>query len=148
MINDDRRKIAARLYEKHAKLGAVLVHPDGSDPSWTVEELFEVLGLDYAECQDPWECPYEYIADLIDVPTCRDLVYHQPDPFNPTQPMQDGFFECSDCGWHGRLWEYIGFGDIGAFVPNYCPECGAEILGKRQMLRRECIGEIQAKQAL
>lgn len=31
MINDDRRKIAARLYEKHAKLGAVLVHPDGSD---------------------------------------------------------------------------------------------------------------------
>ena len=95
MINDDRRKIAARLYEKHAKLGAVLVHPDGSDPSWTVEELFEVLGLDYAECQDPWECPYEYIADLIDVPTCRDLVYHHPDPFNPTQPMQDVFFECS-----------------------------------------------------
>lgn len=115
MMNDVRRRIAAKLREKFDLIDCSLLHPDGSEPNWSVEELFEVLDIDYPECLNPWECPYDYIADLIDVPACRDLVKHKPDPFKPAQPMQDGFFECSDCGWHGQLWEYIGFGDMGGF---------------------------------
>ena len=68
------------------------------------------------------------LADLIDVPACKDLVEHVPDPFIPTQRMRDGYFECSECGWNGHLMEYIGFGDTGSFEPKFCPECGREIL--------------------
>ena len=128
MMNDVRRRIAGKLREKFDLIESSLLHPDGSEPNWSVEELFEVLDIDYPECLNPWECPYDYIADLIDVPTCKDLVEHVPDPFIPTQRMRDGYFECSECGWHVHLMEYIGFGDMGAFEPKYCPECGREIL--------------------
>lgn len=92
MMNDVRRRIAAKLREKFDLIECSLLHPDGSEPNWSVEELFEVLDIDYPECLNPWECPYDYIADLIDVPACKDLVKHQPDPFIPTRPMQDGYF--------------------------------------------------------
>lgn len=39
----------------------------------------------------------------------------------------DGYFHCSSCGWDGRLWEYIGFGDMVAYEPVRCPKCGEEI---------------------
>lgn len=68
MMNDERRKIASKLREKFGVIECSLLHPDGSEPNWSVEELFEVLDIDYPECLNPWECPYDYIADLIDVP--------------------------------------------------------------------------------
>lgn len=79
MMNDVRRRIAAKLREKFDLIECSLLHPDGSEPNWSVEELFEVLDIDYPECLNPWECPYDYIADLIDVPACKDLVEHVPD---------------------------------------------------------------------
>lgn len=32
-----------------------------------------------------------------------------------------------DCGWDGRIWEYIGFGDMLAYEAVHCPKCGAII---------------------
>lgn len=61
---------------------------------------------------------------------------------------EEGRTACSECGWSGQLWEYIGFGDMGSFVPKFCPECGREILGERLIIRKECLGEVQTKQTL
>lgn len=67
------------------------------------------------------------IADLIDRPTCHDLVEHKQDPFIPGKRMVDGYFHCSDCGWDGQIWEHIGFGDMLAYEAVHCPKCGAII---------------------
>ena len=67
------------------------------------------------------------VADLIDRPMCHDLVEHKQDPFIPGKRMADGYFHCSSCGWDGRLWEHIGFGDMLAYEPVHCPKCGEEI---------------------
>lgn len=69
----------------------------------------------------------EHLADLIDRPTCLDLVEHKQDPFIPGKRMVDGYFHCSDCGWDGRIWEHIGFGDMLAYEAVHCPKCGAII---------------------
>lgn len=68
-----------------------------------------------------------HLADLIDRPTCLDLVEHKQDPFIPGKRMVDGYFHCSDCGWDGRVWEHIGFGDMLAYEAVHCPKCGAII---------------------
>ena len=70
---------------------------------------------------------YAALADLIDRPTCLDLVEHKQDPFIPGKRMVDGYFHCSDCGWDGRVWEHIGFGDMLAYEAVHCPKCGAII---------------------
>lgn len=67
------------------------------------------------------------LADLIDRPTCLDLVDHKQDPFIPGKRMVDGYFHCSDCGWDGQIWEHIGFGDMLAYEAVHCPKCGAII---------------------
>ena len=67
------------------------------------------------------------LIDLIDRPTCSDLVEHKPDPFVPGKRMTDGVFHCSGCGWHGRIYEYIGFGDMVAYGAVFCPKCVEEI---------------------
>ena len=70
---------------------------------------------------------YAALADLIDRPMCRDLVKHKQDPFVPGKRTADGFFHCSACGWHGRIYEYIGFGDMATYEAVCCPKCGKEI---------------------
>ena len=74
-----------------------------------------------------WRGVMRRIADLIDRPTCLDLVEHKQDPFIPGKRMVDGYFHCSDCGWDGRGWEHIGFGDMLAYEAVHCPKCGAII---------------------
>lgn len=69
----------------------------------------------------------EKLADLIDRPTCHDLVEHKQDPFIPGKQMADGYFHCSNCDWSGQLLEYIGFGGMLAYEPVHCPKCGEEI---------------------
>ncbi len=73
------------------------------------------------------DAPLGKIADLIDRPTCLDLVDHKQDPFIPGKRMADGYFHCSSCDWSGQLWEYIGFGDMLAYEAVHCPKCGAII---------------------
>ena len=52
MMNDLRRRIASKLREKFDLIECSLLHPDGSEPNWSVEELFEVLD---PECLNPWD---------------------------------------------------------------------------------------------
>lgn len=70
---------------------------------------------------------WQRLADLIDRPTCLDLVEHKQDPFIPGKRMVDGYFHCSDCRWDGQIWEHIGFGDMLAYEAVHCPKCGAII---------------------
>lgn len=89
-------------------------------------EISEALfGKKYAICD--FNVPCGKIADLIDRPTCLDLVEHKQDPFIPGKRMVDGYFHCSDCGWDGQIWEHIGFGDMLAYEAVHCPKCGAII---------------------
>lgn len=89
-------------------------------------EISEALfGKKYAICD--FNVPCGKIADLIDRPTCLDLVDHKQDPFIPGKRMVDGYFHCSDCGWDGQIWEHIGFGDMLAYEAVHCPKCGAII---------------------
>lgn len=89
-------------------------------------EISEALfGKKSAICD--FNVPCGKIADLIDRPTCLDLVEHKQDPFIPGKRMVDGYFHCSDCGWDGQIWEYIGFGDMLAYEAVHCPKCGAII---------------------
>lgn len=39
-MNDVRRRIANRLREKFDLIECSLLHPDGLEPNWSVEELF------------------------------------------------------------------------------------------------------------
>lgn len=120
-ISDDERKRAvAELRE--ASTGAYR-HVDSLDV------IAGSVGVEVAgkfsrvvECET-----YAALADLIDRPTCLDLVEHKQDPFIPGKRMVDGYFHCSDCGWDGQIWEHIGFGDMLAYEAVHCPKCGAII---------------------
>lgn len=114
-----RDMISARSYEM----------PGGRGSLVDIDDLLtELLGrrvYDSEESVDSFEAAH--VADLIERPTCHDLVEHKQDPFIPGKRMVDGYFHCSDCGWDGQIWEYIGFGDMIAYEAVHCPKCGAII---------------------
>lgn len=118
MITDEeQREIANELRRQAA-------YSSGSLGEWW-QRLQEIVTgeVDFANPQET----YRAIADLIDRPTCLDLVEHKQDPFIPGKRMVDGYFHCSDCGWDGQIWEHIGFGDMLAYEAVHCPKCGAII---------------------
>lgn len=115
MISDQQRREVAEKIRKIAY----------SKPGWTLDSLIvAAITSSISAMRQPLS---ETLADLIDRPTCRDLVEHKPDPFVPGKRMTDGFFYCSNCGWDGRLWEHVGFGDMLAYEAVHCPKCGKEI---------------------
>lgn len=129
MITDkERREVANKLRERTK-------HKLAKGES--MQHMFsETLGVyrtyDYGEFglvkeSETWKNIVNLLADLIDRPTCLDLVEHKQDPFIPGKRMVDGYFHCSDCGWDGQIWEYIGFGDMLAYEAVHCPKCGAII---------------------
>lgn len=122
MITDEeRREIANELRRQAA-------YSSGSLGEWLQRLQETVTGeVDFANPQET----YRAIADLIDRPTCHDLVEHKQDPFIPGKRMADGYFHCSSCDWSGQLWEYIGFGGMLAFEPVHCPKCGEKIERRR-----------------
>lgn len=107
--NDQRRKVAARLREVET------LEYDGD--VWCDEgDVLDALGL-YND-DDPSSCdPDEvaFLADLIDPPTCR----------NVADPYDGGLFECSNCG---EMWEF-SYGNTADNHLNFCPRCGAEVVG-------------------
>ena len=122
--NEERRIVAARLRDRtHFVLGKSMQ-----------KMLSDVLRLYRTDvfgkkATANWDDIALHLADLIDRPTCRDLVDHKPDPFIPSKPMTDGFFHCSECGWSGQLFENVGFGDMLGYKAMHCPCCGAEVVG-------------------
>ena len=118
MISDEERREVA------AMLRATKSECESRDYPWVVEDLLQALGFERYE--DAEDGIFERLADLID-PTCRDLVEHKQDQFVPGKRSADGFFHCSACGWHGRIYEYVGFGDMMSYEAVCCPKCGKEI---------------------
>ncbi len=115
--DEDRHEVAEELRRQVA-------YSSGSLGEWWQRLQETVTGeVDFANPQET----YQAIANLIDRPTCHDLVEHKQDPFIPGKRMVDGYFHCSDCGWDGQIWEHIGFGDMLAYEAVHCPKCGAII---------------------
>ena len=114
-----RDMISARNYGIPGTLGSLVDIDD------VLSELLDRRVYDSETAIDA--CEALGIADLIDRPTCLDLVEHKQDPFIPGKRMVDGYFHCSDCGWDGQIWEHIGFGDMLAYEAVHCPKCGAII---------------------
>lgn len=118
MITDDERcEIAAKIREMHENAPHI---PFYVAVQQAMSERLPA-GADYCRA----------LADLIDRPTCHDLVEHKQDPFIPGKRMADGYFHCSSCDWSGQLWEYIGFGGMLAYEPVHCPKCGEKIERRR-----------------
>lgn len=123
MITDEELREIAKELRTHGKC-------EGFEDYTECQALsMKLFGDKWVLCQlDERDANYwKALADLIDRPTCRDLVEHEQDPFIPGKRMTDGYFHCSNCGWEGRLWEHIGFGDMLAYEPVHCPKCGEEI---------------------
>lgn len=118
MITDDVRREVAKKLREQAEFSCLTLR------EWWDRLQLTVTGHVYITAP---EKTYFAIADLIDRPMCHDLVEHKQDPLIPGKRMTDGYFHCSSCGWDGRLWEYIGFGDMVAYEPVRCPKCGEEI---------------------
>lgn len=117
MITDEERREVAMFLRK-----CECTTQDCAECGRISEDLF---GNKNVLCD--MNAPFEKVADLIDRPTCHDLVEHKQDPFIPGKRMVDGYFHCSDCGWDGQIWEHIGFGDMLAYEAVHCPKCGAII---------------------
>lgn len=109
MISDEeRREVAARLRDVSARCG---------DTPWMVEDLFQALGF---RCYEDGEDQlFDYIADLIDRPTCRNI-------YAETEEMGgcENGFKCSECG--NTVEDYEGYRVSGEF--NFCSKCGAEVV--------------------
>ena len=119
MAKNFRDMISAREYGIPGTVGSFV---DADD---VLSELLDRRVYDSEKAIDA--CEALGIADLIDHPTCLDLVEHKQDPFIPGKRMVDGYFHCSSCGWDGQLWEHIGFGDMLAYEAVHCPKCGEKI---------------------
>lgn len=133
MITDEeRRNVAAELRRQIEYMSERSKwYEDDIDGSECGNAAYRNIAASVERCGRAFQGNYihivERLADLIDRPMCHDLVEHKQDPFIPGKRMTDGYFHCSSCGWHGQLWEYIGFGDMLAYEPVHCPKCGEEI---------------------
>lgn len=101
----ERKKVAAALRENR----------DPLTPYNLVDYIFE----------DPWnhnggEEVADRLADLIEPEerTCRNMY----------EGAVKGPFTCSACGEYSKTWYHMGFGDMYADVPNFCPNCGAKVV--------------------
>lgn len=119
--NDERREVAANMRSAAERAKDDL----NDDPNYSKLAVLYVVFCGVRGV--PRYKDLLHLADLIDRPTCLDLVDHKQDPFIPGKRMVDGYFHCSDCGWDGRIWEHIGFGDMLAYEAVHCPKCGAII---------------------
>lgn len=126
MISDkERREVAARLRERTKK-------PMGK----SMQRMFtETLGM-YAhhiswmnpdKATNRWDVIVNYLADLIDRPTCEDI-----------GDFDHEAFKCSRCGHRVLSLRGIANGnpsDVVLVTPDghitefaYCPNCGAEVV--------------------
>ena len=101
MISDtERREVAS-------KLRGLDEHIDGV-PSMCTKQQHDAMALRAIRAVVGKGDVFHLLADLIDRPTCRKLI---PDEM-------EGYVFCSKCG--AEIGEYS--------VPNYCPNCGAEVV--------------------
>ena len=118
--NEERREVARKLRERTKK-------PMGK----SMQRMFtETLGI-YAhhiswmnpdKATNRWDVIVNYLADLIDRPTCRNI-YAETEKVGG---CENGF-KCSECG--NMVEDYEGYRVSGEF--NYCSKCGAIVVGRK-----------------
>ena len=114
MISDnERREIATRLRESREFISCLPKTTLEQNAFDTFELILACIGYEQGNL-------FDRLADLIDCPTCENA---------------DGrwdIFECSACGCKVELTveAYTEYGDPVhvAFIPSYCPSCGAEVV--------------------
>lgn len=108
MINDsERREIAARLRESREFISSLPKTTPEKNVFDTFELILACIGYEAGNL-------FDYLADLIDRPTCRKEEY---DPY---------YWRCTRCGAF-IYWDAVT--DLSGVVPtNYCPNCGAEVV--------------------
>lgn len=110
--DDERREVAARLrnFEQLRDVFRAL----------NVYAFCDVLGVGYMD----WEHICARLADLIDLPTCRNV-----------SGCQD-VFECSECRCGAELVTEVcnEYGDPFhvPLMPSFCPNCGAMVVEKEE----------------
>ena len=98
ITNEERREVAGRIRERIWR---------NRRTAWDVvleSSCVDVFGYRFRSNEEF----ALFLADLIDRPTCRKLI---PDEM-------EGLVFCSNCG--------VEIGEYG--VPNYCHNCGAEVM--------------------
>ncbi len=103
--NEERRDVAdgLRKLAQAAAAGELI----------SVAEVMDELGVDM-EDRDVYPERVEWLADLIDRPTCR---YESVYASKEAQGHAPNRYACSACGNRRLLSK-----------PNYCPICGAEVV--------------------
>lgn len=102
MITDEeRREVARRLREmsETESVAAMLDLDDDVRTEMTLRVIRAIVGKGDI---------FKKLADFIDRPTCRKVIPNE----------MEGYVFCSKCG--AEIGEYS--------VPNYCHNCGAEVL--------------------
>ena len=111
MISDEERIAAAEALRERAK------RPLGK----SMQLMFsETLGLyrtnigwaKPTKATETWANIVNYLADLIDRGTCRNVSGDQDK------------FECSECGFEMPIWD----GDGGWMAFYFCPHCGRKVV--------------------
>lgn len=107
MVSDDeRREITASLRESREFISCLPYASIGENAFATLDRILACVGYERGNI-------FDYLADLIDRPTCRDeYVYSRS-------------FFCSACGY--EAWTY----DDSCCDPkdfSFCPNCGAEVV--------------------
>lgn len=110
MISDEKRREVAQELRRQA------AYCDGSLAEWW-QRLQDTVTVE-VDFADP-KATFRAIADLIDCPTCEN-VYDE----NECGACRNGF-ECSVCGV--TVEDCEGYYVYGTW--NYCPSCGAEVIG-------------------
>lgn len=115
--NEERREVARKLRERTKK-------PMGK----SMQRMFtETLGI-YAhhiswmnpdKATNRWDVIVNYLADLIDRPTCRNIYAETV----KVGACENGF-KCSECG--NIVEDYEGYRISGKF--NFCSKCGRDVV--------------------
>ena len=119
MISDEeRREVAKRLRERTKK-------PMGKSMQRMFTETLDMYAhnicwMNPDKATNRWDVIVNYLADLIDRPTCRNVSGHQD------------VFECSECRCRVELIAEV-CNEYGEpfhvpLMPSFCPNCGAEVL--------------------
>lgn len=109
--NESRREVAESMRKeadnwRHSAIGQ-MVCLDDVPAMW--RDMMRRIGLGGVQ---PASHLYYTLANLIDVPSCRNVSEDQDR------------FECNECGFEMPIWD----GDGGLMSFHYCPCCGSEVV--------------------
>lgn len=115
MIDDnERREVAARLRESREFISSLPKTTPEKNVFDTFELILACIGYEAGNL-------FDYLADLIDRPTCKNA------------SGCDDVFECSECRCKAEVISECGneYGELFhvPYMPSYCPACGAKVEG-------------------